>query len=94
VDDTENYSANGFVGSEIIRNATLCIAEKSRKVAGVRDRHSESWLLLVDRIGPQLSAFERDSLPEHIDADAWDRVMHLDPDDWARALRLGRRPIP
>lgn len=87
-----DFEAGGVVGSEIIRNASLCIAEKSRKVAGVRDRHPEWWLLLVDRIGPQLNAFERHGLLEHIDADGWDRVMLLDPDDPARALRLGRRP--
>lgn len=84
-----DYEAGGFVGSEIIRNATLCIAEKTAKMARVKDRYPEWWLLLVDRIGPRLNASERNDLPNHIEIAPWDRVILLDPEDPARALQLG-----
>lgn len=85
-----DYEAGGFVGSEIIRNATLCITEKTAKMALVKDRYPEWWLVLVDRIGPQLNAFERNDLPNHIEIAPWDQVLLLDPHDPARALRLGK----
>lgn len=84
-----DYDAGGFVGSEIIRNADLCIAEKTAKMLRVKELYPEWWLLLVDRIGPKLNEFERDDLPNHIDPGPWDRVILLDPRTPARALRLG-----
>lgn len=83
-----DHQAGGFVSSEIIRNANLCIAEKSEKTRQNRPRYPEWWLLLVDRIGPKLNAFERNDLPNHVKAEGWDRVVLLDPDDPDRALRL------
>lgn len=86
-----DYDAGGFVGAEIIRNATLCIAEKTAKLMPVRDRYPEWWLLLVDRIGPKLNASERNELPNHIDPSPWDRVVLLDPDAPTRALSIRPR---
>jgi hypothetical protein len=85
-----DYDAGGFVGAEIIRNANLCIAEKAAKLSSVRERYPEWWLLLVDRIGPNLNASERNDLPNHISPAPWDRVVLLDPAAPSRALTITR----
>lgn len=85
-----DYEAGGFIGAEIIRNSKLCIAEKAAKIATVKHRYPEWWLLLVDRIGPELNDFERNDLPNHFEITPWDRVVLLDPNNPLRALPLGK----
>ena len=46
-----DHDSGGFVVSEMARNLRLCIAEKQAKIARVRTKYSEWWLILDDRIG-------------------------------------------
>ena len=46
-----DYNSGGFVVSELERNLRLCIAEKTEKVASVRHKYVEWWLLFLDHIG-------------------------------------------
>lgn len=48
---SSDYDAGGFLVAELARNLEICIAEKSRKVARVRDKYPEWWLVFEDRIG-------------------------------------------
>jgi hypothetical protein len=82
--------AGGFVGSEIIRNLNLCIAEKAAKVAPYLDRYREWWLVLPDYIGPDLNADERESIGEHVDVRTFARVILVHPRKPTKALVLPR----
>ncbi|WP_183213488.1 hypothetical protein [Brevundimonas variabilis] len=83
-----DWDAGGFVASEIIRNLNLCVAEKTRKIAPYRDRYAEWWLVLPDRIGPDLNMDERRSIGDHVDLLGFDRVVLIHPNDPAKALVL------
>lgn len=83
-----DWQAGGFVGAEIVRNARLCAEEKARKIALYRSRYATWWLLLVDRIGPQLNAHERQGLVGEVPHGPWDRIILLDPDNFDRSLDL------
>lgn len=82
--------AGGFVAAEIIRNLNLCVAEKARKIAGYRARYAEWWLVLPDRIGPDLNMDERRSIGDHVDLLVFDRVVLIHPSDPTKALVLAR----
>jgi len=76
----DDHDAGGFVLSEMIRNVRLCIEEKTAKTSPFRSRYSEWWLVLVDRIGFGVDAFDqrilRQELGIHPD---WDKIVLLDP---------------
>lgn len=78
--------AGGFVVAEIIRNLKLCIAEKAAKIAPVRSRYPEWWLVLPDRIGPDLDSEERGLVREHVDRGEWDQIILLHPRDPTSSL--------
>jgi hypothetical protein len=48
---SSDHDSGGFVVSEIAENLRICIAERSAKVAKVRNRYPEWWLALEDSIG-------------------------------------------
>jgi len=48
---SSDHDSGGFVVAELARNLHLCIAEKTKKVAPVRHRYPEWWLVFEDRIG-------------------------------------------
>ncbi len=78
--------AGGFVAAEIIRNLNLCIAEKALKIAPVRCRYPEWWLVLPDHIGPDLDPDERSLVRKHVDRHGWDRLILLHPRNPALAF--------
>jgi hypothetical protein len=51
VGGSSDHDSGGFVIAELVRNLELCIAEKARKIATVRHRYPEWWLVFEDRIG-------------------------------------------
>jgi hypothetical protein len=73
--------SGGFAISEIIRNLRICVAEKTRKVARVRHKYPEWWLLLVDRIGYGVldsEEFGRLRQLAQLDHD-WDKILLVNP---------------
>jgi len=74
------FSVGGFtdmdVGGWLIplleQNIRICVAEKSKKIAKVRARYSEWWLILIDHIG----FGSRESI--HVDHD-WTKVILVNP---------------
>lgn len=82
----DDREAGGWIGSEIIRNLNLCIAEKTRKIEPYRSRYPEWWLALPDMIGPDLDPDERALIQGSVDLQGWDRVILLHPRDPTRAL--------
>jgi hypothetical protein len=84
--------AGGFVGSEIIRNLNICIAEKAVKIQPYQERYREWWLLLPDYIGPNLNAEERQDLAGHVNTGPFRRVVLIHPQVPTNALVFARTP--
>ena len=82
--------SGGFVLSEMQRNMTICIEEKTRKVARVRSRYPEWWLALVDTIGyGDHDESERADLRRLIQmADQWDKILLVSPLDPTKGFEL------
>ena len=84
-----DLDAGGFVLSELDRNIRICVAEKNRKVARVRARYPEWWLLLVDHIGLGLDGEDRQQLRGLLQLDnGWDRILIASPLEPGRGYDL------
>lgn len=46
----DNDSA-GFIRHELIKNIEICVLKKTAKIAKVRSKYPEWWLVLIDQIG-------------------------------------------
>src|SRR6058998_531037 len=46
-----DLDSSGFILSEMDRNIRICVTEKTKRIAHVRERCPYWWLTLVDRIG-------------------------------------------
>lgn len=73
-----DHNSGGFVVSELERNLRLCITEKTQKVASVRYKYPEWWLLFLDHIG---YGGDRDELRALEIPHSWDRVVLVSPID-------------
>jgi hypothetical protein len=76
-----DHDSGGFVVAEMDRNIRICVADKARKVARVRDRYSEWWLALVDHIGYGiLDDSDRRDLRELVGlSKLWEKVLLINP---------------
>jgi len=78
--------SGGWVLHELQKNLQICIDEKARKIARVREKYEEWWLILIDYIGygvderhhPQQLAIKHD----------WDKVLLVGPQDPRIAYQL------
>jgi hypothetical protein len=81
--------AGGFVFEETQSNVRLCIEETTRKIARVRDKYPEWWLILVDRIGYGVDDCDRQMFREHLGIQHnWDKVILLNPLDHRSAFEI------
>jgi hypothetical protein len=79
--------AGGWVVAEIIDNLKLCIAEKTPKVAHVRSKYPEWWLVLVNQIDPLLDAVDMQEVRAHVPRPGtWNRVIPVSSNDHTRAI--------
>ena len=79
----------GYVIHEIEVNLRLCIEEKTRKVAAMRHKYPEWWLVLPDHIGWGLDEFDQESFRKQVSLiHSFDRVILLDPRDHTRAFKI------
>jgi hypothetical protein len=81
--------SGGWVFGETQKNLRLCIDEKTDKVARVRHRYPEWWLILVDRIGYgvddcDIKLYREQLAIEH----GWDKVILLNPIDYRSAFEI------
>ena len=68
--------SGGFVLSELDRNIRICVAEKTKKIAPVREKYPYWWLLLVDHIAFGLSDSDREHLRQLLQLDpSWDKII-------------------
>jgi hypothetical protein len=76
-----DFNSGGWVIPELENNLALCIEEKTRKIAGVRSKYPEWWLLLVD--------FIAGGTPEPVQVrHDWDKVIVVHPRDYAAAYEV------
>jgi len=75
-----DHDSGGWVFEETRKNLRLCIAEKTQKIAHVRDKYPEWWLILVDRIGYGVDDCDRQLFHKHLGIKhSWDKVILLNP---------------
>lgn len=72
----------GWVHEELEKNISLCIAEKSKKIASYKSKYPEWWLVLVDFI---IDGRPPDEKTLRLSHPAWDRVIVIHPEDYSRA---------
>ena len=81
--------AGGWVLEETKKNLRLCIEEKTLKIAKVRHKYPEWWLLLVDRIGYGVDDCDRGLYREQLRINhGWDKVILLNPTDYRSAFEI------
>ncbi|MCU0984872.1 MAG: hypothetical protein MUC89_07990 [Acetobacteraceae bacterium] len=85
--------AGGFVVSELMENLAICVRRKSAKIACVRPKYREWWLVMPDRIGYALDETDRARLPPIAACEngAFDKVILIDPREPARAFQVWPR---
>lgn len=77
-----DFDSGGWLLAELQRNLDICIAEKTRKIAGVRLKYPTWWLVFVDHIGLALDEFDRVQFREVVSlVHTWDKVILLNPGD-------------
>jgi len=84
----------GFSFVETQKNLRLCIAEKTRKIARVRHKYPEWWLVLVDLVGYGVDECDRELYSEHLEIDHdFGKVILLSPLDPRRAFEVAAKRI-
>lgn len=81
----------GPVVAEMERNLRICISEKTTKVARIRSKYPEWWLVLVDYIGYGiLDGSDREQLRERVRRikHDWDKIILVNPLNSADAFEL------
>jgi hypothetical protein len=74
-----DMDAGGWIVSEIIRNMSAYLIDKTKKVAPYRSKYPIWWLVFVDHIG---HAREEHEVRKHlVRPEEWDRILLLSPVD-------------
>jgi hypothetical protein len=74
-------NAGGWVIPELEKNLTLCIAEKTRKIAPYRSKYPEWWLIFVDFV---MGGIQEPVRVKH----NWDKVIMVHPGNYAGAYEI------
>lgn len=87
-----DHDGGGFVLAELVRDVSICIDEKSRKISPYRARYPEWWLMFADEIAyGSLDAGDIEefrALMEIRKDHNWDKIVLVNPLDAARAIEL------
>jgi hypothetical protein len=80
----------GFWFDDIERSATICIANKTRKIEGCRSKYSAWWLVLVDFIAHGLGDRDVEQFKSQVSVphSGWDKVIVLSPHDPTRFFEI------
>lgn len=84
-----DIDSGGWILAEINKNLKLCINEKTRKVASVRHKYPEWWLVLIDCIGYGLRDLDREMFHDQFRVEhEWNKIILLDPRNHHRAFEI------
>jgi hypothetical protein len=82
----------GFVFGDIQCNLRLCVEDKMRRIARVRNKYPEWWLVFVDHIGFGVDSCDQESYRQQLDIEHdLDRLILLSPLDKTRAFEVPRK---
>jgi len=86
----DNNKSGCLLVKDMARNLRICVSEKTKKVASVRSKYPEWWLVLVDHIAYGcLDDFDRKQLHNHaFPKCGWKKIILLDPQDHTRAVEI------
>lgn len=77
-----DLESGGFIVAEMLKNLQHCIAKKSQKIANVKAKYKEWWLVFVDFIGQGLDDYDRQQLLAHAKRPAdWDKIVVVAPSE-------------
>lgn len=86
---SSDEDSGGLLLELMEKNIRLCIDQKLHKVAPVRSKYPEWWLLLVDHIGFGLDDFDRELFRDQVTIQhTWDKVILVDPRDASRSFEI------
>jgi hypothetical protein len=86
---SSDFQSGGFSVAEMLSNIDHCINEKSQKIANVRSKYNEWWLVLTDHIGPGLDDFDKRQLLAYVNRPAgWNKVVVVSRSDPTRWLEF------
>ncbi len=72
--------SGGWVLKETLKNLRICIEEKTRKVARVRHKYPEWWLMLIDHIGFGVEECDWKLYREHLAIEHnWNKIILVNP---------------
>ncbi len=81
--------AGGWLMSKMEENLKFCIAEKTAKIAPVKEKYPTWWLVLVDHIGYGLRGLDREIFHDQVSlSHSWDKLILLDPKDPKEAFEI------
>jgi len=81
--------SGGFILAELSRNISICLTEKTRKVACVRAKYPEWWLMLVDYIGYGIDERDHEEVRQLFQFEhSWGKIVLVNPLDATQGYEL------
>lgn len=72
--------SGGWVVSEMLKNLKICIQEKEMKIAKIKTKYPEWWLVMIDYIGYGLKEDDQMQLKQNFNIKhKWNKIVLLDP---------------
>ena len=79
---SSDRQSGGFIVAEMLENVAHCAAEKLKKIANVRGKYPEWWLVLTDHIGLGLDEYDKQQFLAHAERPVgWDKIIVVSPSD-------------
>jgi hypothetical protein len=81
--------SGGWLLAEMETNLRFCVAEKAKKIASVRAKYPEWWLIFSDHIGLGLDDFDKECFRDQVSiSHNFDKIVLFDPRDPTRAFEV------
>jgi hypothetical protein len=75
-----DHDSGGWVLAETLKNLRICIEEKTMKIARVRHKYPEWWLMLIDYIGYGVEDCDQKLYREHLAIEHdWNKIILVNP---------------
>ena len=84
-----DHQSGGFIVAEMLDNIAHCAAEKLQKIANIRSKYPEWWLVLTDHIGLGLDDHDKQQLLDDAKRPVgWDKIVVVSPSNPAKWLEF------
>jgi hypothetical protein len=86
---SRDRQAGGMIIAEMLANIAYCADEKLQKIANVRSKYPEWWLVLTDYIGLVLNSHDKQQLLALAERPVgWDKIVVVSPIDATKWLQF------